>query len=500
MSVNATDIVNTGGNITTTNTTITVNGGNAFWQTTQMFAENVTVNATTGDYTATNVTQVVMQSAPVTAALNQSVGNVSVSLDVALRQYVSDAAANITITQGATTNTVNAFQLAAQNSSINITDIAYTVQFTNTEAINSNLTQNTTMASRRVVLTMSVSHTWVHQFDNGTNNDGRGSIVIIRYPESGVPTVLVTRYVYTDSNNLDWFEGDSPNGLSIFGMIGYAAAQAAAPSGNSGSQAQSGSGSAGSGGGGGGGAGNAGAAVQAQNAPVLQGTAPLPTDTSGKTAAEVQVQSSDQVALLTIPQGVQATDSAGQPLVTVSIQPMSTSAVPPTESGSLYTFGGLAYQCGPDGARFSPAITVTFTLSQSQWDTLTAHDREPVIREYSTSTNVWETLATTTDPATRSISAPATHFSDFAVFSGSVQNGGVSTTAPAPTTAPATAAKPPANAFEVMISLGFWGAGLLVKNLVLTVICIVLIGIGYAGWARYRKKKEFEVLMAGKRK
>ena len=73
---------------------------------------------------------------------------------------------------------------------------------------------------------------------------------------------------------------------------------------------------------------------------------------------------------------------------------MDSSTVPSPETGSQYTFSDLAYQCGPDGAQFSPAITITFTLSQNQWDTLTANGREPVIREYSTSTNTWETLPT----------------------------------------------------------------------------------------------------------
>ena len=117
VTVNATTIEGTGGSVTTTNTTATITGGNAFWQSTEVYAENVSSENST--VTVTNVTQVVLQSNPVTATLNQSVGNVSVSLDVALRQYVPDATANITITQGATTNTMHAFQLAAQNSSIN---------------------------------------------------------------------------------------------------------------------------------------------------------------------------------------------------------------------------------------------------------------------------------------------------------------------------------------------------------------------------------------------
>jgi hypothetical protein len=385
LSVNTTALGDTGGSVTTTDTTATFTGGNTFWQSTEVYAENVTVENTT--VTVTNVTQVVMQSNPVTATLNQSVGDVSVSLDVALRQYVPDATANITITQGATTNTAHAFQLAAQNSSLNISDIAYTVQFTNTEAINTNLTQNATRKSQAVILTMSVSHAWVHQFANSTNNDGRGSVAIIRYPETGDPKVLTTRWIEpTDSNGLDWFEADSPDGLSIFGMIGFAAQEAAASqqgnagtgssTSNSGSKSGSGSGSPA----------NPAPAQKAQleSAQIATATAPLTTDKTGLLAAEVQVQSSDKTALLTLPQGIRATDKSGQPLTEVSIQPMDSSSVPSPETGSRYTFGGLAYQCRPDGAQFSPAITVTFTLSQDQWNTLTAHDREPVIREYST--------------------------------------------------------------------------------------------------------------------
>ncbi len=458
--------------------------------------ENTTV-------TVTNVTQVVLQSNPVTATLNQSVGNVSVSLDVALRQYVPDATANITITQGATTNTAHAFQLAAQNSSLNSNmSVAYTVQFTGTEAINNNLTQNTTRKSQAVILTMSVSHAWVHQFANSTNNDGRGSIAIIRYPETGDPKVLTTRWIApTDTNGLDWFEADSPDGLSIFGMIGFAAQEAAAaPAANTGSSSSN---SRSNGGSGSGNTANSAPVVASQNAQpgspaVLQATAPLKTDKSGLLTAEVLVQSNDQIALLTLPQGIQATDKSGQSLAEVSIQPMDSSTVPSPETGSQYTFSDLAYQCGPDGARFSPAITITFTLSQNQWDTLNANGREPVIREYSTSTNTWETLPTETDPATRSVSAPVAHFSDIAIFSEPVQNGGTSAATPAPTTAQKTAA-PPSNAFEVVISLGSWGIGVLVKNLVLTVICIILICIGYAGWARYRRKKQRDFLLYGKR-
>jgi hypothetical protein len=49
-----------------------------------------------------------------------------------------------------------------------------------------------------------------------------------------------------------------------------------------------------------------------------------------------------------------------------------------------------------------------------------------------------------------------------------------------------------------MMDLGFWGFGILTKNIVLTVVCIVIIGIGDVGWARYPRKKKFGFLF-GKR-
>ena len=64
LSVNTTTLQNTGGNVTTTNTILTMTGGNSFWTKTRFFADNVAMNTTTGDYTITNTTQVVMQRRP----------------------------------------------------------------------------------------------------------------------------------------------------------------------------------------------------------------------------------------------------------------------------------------------------------------------------------------------------------------------------------------------------------------------------------------------------
>jgi hypothetical protein len=445
-----------------------------------------------------------MQSAPVSVALNESVGTVSVSLDVALKQYVSDAPVKITITQGATTNTVNAFQLAAQDTGLNLKEIAYTVQFTNTQSINANLTRNTTRQSQAVILTMNVKHSWVARFANSTNNDGRDSIAILRSPDTGSPKVLTTRFDHYDPvTGLDWFESDSPDGLSIFGMIGYSAQQASSSSSGTGSSSGGYSGSSGTGktdike--------DAKEVVSPKKAPnsptqFFKETATLNPDKSGLLPAEVQVQSLDQVALITLPQGIQATDTSGQPLTEISLQPEDRSTVPPREPGTQYAFSGLAYKCGPDGAQFSPSVTLTITLTPDQWSNLHVNGREPVIRTYSTSAKSWESLATKNDPDTLAVSAEVTHFSDFALFSKPVQNGNASAVTPAKNATAVNASKPPSNAFEIMAGLGLWGSGLIINNPLVAVIGIIAIGIGYVGWVQYRKKKERDLIMYGRRK
>jgi hypothetical protein len=241
--------------------------------------------------------------------------------------------------------------------------------------------------------------------------------------------------------------------------------------------------------------------------------------------ASVAVQSDDQVALLTLPQGIKATGTTGQPLPEVSIHPAVAGTVPAPEPGSSYTYSGVAYQLNPDGARFSPAIPLTLTLSQDQLTTLTANNREPVIRVYMASDKSWVTLPTTFNAAARTVSTPISHFCTYAVFSqpmsASVANPApitttqpVSTLNPAPVavqqasasnpapvaTSPAAAKAPPAaNAFEIMIGLASWGIGLMINNLLLTILCVVLVSIGYVGWMRYRRKKRYDFLMYGRR-
>ncbi|MFA4861741.1 hypothetical protein, partial [Methanoregula sp.] len=81
----------------------------------------------------------------------------------------------------------------------------------------------------------------------------------------------------------------------------------------------------------------------------------------------------------------------------------------------------LAIECTPDGTTFSNAVTITFTLSQRQWDIMMKVARgnpaNVAIDYYDTTKGGWITLPSLkVDPATRTISGKTTHFTVFQVF------------------------------------------------------------------------------------
>jgi hypothetical protein len=502
-------IENTNGNVTSTATTLTVQNASTFWQSAQVFAQSVSYNTATSNYDVQNVNQVILQSTPVTANLSQSIGNVSVSLNIALNQYVSNAAVNVAITQGANTSTMQGFQLAATNANINVKSVAYTVELSNTDPINTNLinqTTNATQAPHAVVITMNVNHDWVTQFDNGANNYGRGAIDIIRYPSTGSPQVLTTRFDYYDpSTNLDWFEADSPNGLSIFGLVEYAAQQAAA-SNSRGVQpvtpaptkappppptvaltplpSQTGTPVSTS----------TPAPLATAGPPPVPTQPPIPTtiipsmatlktDKSGRLTAALGVQSTDKTALLTLPQNLRATDAAGHILSEVNIQPLASSLVPATDASSGDTFSGPVYMCGPDGAQFSPAIALTITLTDAQWTTLNANGREPVIRAYTPETGSWQTLTTGSDATTHTLTASVSHFTDFAVFD-----------QPVPQTSASTPLSAPTDPYDIMLSMLVWTLGMFRENLVIAAVCVGMVCAVPISWWWYRRKKQYDII------
>lgn len=225
------------------------------------------------------------------------------------------------------------------------------------------------------------------------------------------------------------------------------------------------------GGGGGGGGGSGGSFYQEPAAPSasVAGEASLLTSSTGSLLGSVTVNSVDQKASLYLPKGTVVYDSAGNPLSEVHIQ--ETATLPAVPGG--FTFEGYSCECGPAGATFSPAITISFTLADDEW----VEGKDYSIQCYNAATGVWETLQTTVDAATHTVSAKVSHFSCFALFTESVA---AATEAPVSATAvPTTAAAIPAASGDVEAGTLPW--------MTILVVCIV-VGV-VAGGVYYLKKK-----------
>nr|WP_324292249.1 fibronectin type III domain-containing protein [uncultured Methanoregula sp.] len=190
---------------TKTANTVTITNPATGWDSMKYTGTDVVTDPSTNTYSVNNLQSVVMTTTPVTADLGGNIGTASAQIDVALTKPVSGVTVQQNIIQGATTSTANAFQVAATSGNLNIKSVAYTVEFTNTANLNTNL------GSAGVTLDLGVSHDWV------VANGGTGSITIFRFGDDGTKEVLTTTYDRS-SGSTDYFKARSPHGLSTFGM------------------------------------------------------------------------------------------------------------------------------------------------------------------------------------------------------------------------------------------------------------------------------------------
>lgn len=162
---------------------------------------------TSGNDLVSNVTGIELETDPVEAVLDE-LGNVSGSVDVELNNLPASSSLQITLETGDSGNST-AFQLAARSSGFNVDTVAYTMNI-----IKTNLTNGQEI--KEATITMSVPTSWVNA------NGGTDAIKIIRIAEDGTKEVLDTTYVGT-SGDMMTFEGDSPNGMSLFGLAAVTA-------------------------------------------------------------------------------------------------------------------------------------------------------------------------------------------------------------------------------------------------------------------------------------
>jgi beta propeller repeat protein len=186
-------------------------------------------------------------------------------------------------------------------------------------------------------------------------------------------------------------------------------------------------------GGGGGGGGGGGLTNPAWNTPT---PTPTPTASTVSTTAPgtlpgqltlgetglvedlVRIGSPDGVASLAVAEGVRAVDAAGTPLRAVTLDVLDPADMPAVPGGGTYVFAGYACTLGPEGAVFSPSVTLAFSLTKDQWDAVYNGSGQTglLIQWYNLSADAWEGVPTTVSPETQSVTAEISHFSLYALF------------------------------------------------------------------------------------
>jgi len=141
-----------------------------------------------------------------------SLGEVASTITIDLATMPNEAEVKMTTLLVPDPKAARAFQLAAAKAGIGDISIAYVINLEMT-----NLVNNTDIL--RATVTMTVPRGWV------TESGGTGAIRIFRYdPETGFRQILDTHFLDHDENGRAVFEGISPDGLSVFALVGLSEA------------------------------------------------------------------------------------------------------------------------------------------------------------------------------------------------------------------------------------------------------------------------------------
>ncbi|MGB7787126.1 PKD domain-containing protein [Methanoregula sp.] len=404
----------------------------------------------------------------------------SINYSIVLPSYPENGVLNTQVWEGATASDAANFNYVATGSHFAVTNgTAYTMKIIKTNF----------PAGGTAQLFMSLNASLV-----ASKPLGRNEVFVERIDDSGqYGQVLGTRFLYHNSpENLDYFEADSPLGLSTFGLsflegagnplqlitlsvISHISSASSVNTGG-GYSAQSYSPGPATGAETGGTASNAppenGQGLQAP--PVDPGkTGKIYANTYGVITQPTILKSTDNLATVTIGNGVVAKDKNSNPLSSVTLAAIPSENIPGSSPGTTYLVNGLAYEVTPDGATFSPAISLSFTIPEAQWG------KEYSVKNYDRATGTWQDIPSKFDPSTGTLTAEVTHLCCFAVFASAlavtthetvpVQPQGT-VTLNAPPEAP-----PPTTAISIFTDLMVWVAERLLKNSYLLVGIVALV-------------------------
>ncbi|MDD1696471.1 MAG: PEGA domain-containing protein [Methanoregula sp.] len=145
------------------------------------------------------------------------------------------------------------------------------------------------------------------------------------------------------------------------------------------------------------------------------GSGEMNTASDGRLNCTTLISTDDGITTLNIPKGTIVTDAGKKPVPEIRITPVTPADIPRDAIPDGIRWTGRAYHYLPDHTSFDPPVLVAFTLSQEEWDR--SDPANLTIMETNENGPGWERLPTTIDAATRTISAPARHFSIIGLFS-----------------------------------------------------------------------------------
>ncbi len=134
---------------------------------------------------------------------------------------------------------------------------------------------------------------------------------------------------------------------------------------------------------------------------------------TGKVLEAITGTSDDGNLTLTIPVDTIALDMNGDPLSSLTARVDLSPPSPPS-----YIIG-RAYDFGPDGATFNPAMTLTWSYDPAVLPEGISEE-DLVVEYYDESAGEWVACPSTVDTATHTITASASHFTTFAIIAHTV--------------------------------------------------------------------------------
>ena len=137
----------------------------------------------------------------------------------------------------------------------------------------------------------------------------------------------------------------------------------------------------------------------------------FPIGRSGEILETIEATSADGMLTVNIPKGTIAKDKDGKRLKSLQA---AVNESPPQPPGNAYIIA-LAYNFGPAGATFSPAITLTWSYAPDALPEGVAEE-DLVIAYYKEEVGEWVELDSTVDTETKTITAKVSHFTTLVII------------------------------------------------------------------------------------